>query len=133
MNPFYKEDNSCPLLWLNIGAGLLIIMGLGLFLTNPSQKSYEDFGTEQLVNYAREKLCQAQSAKLEEAIKSQICTLMLETGKHQIPKIIGDTTIRHNYLFFSFYETNLYVYRFETIGIFNNFQVISVDKLYDSE
>lgn len=133
MNPLYQKDNSCPSLWLSIGGGLLIILGLGLFLTNPSQKSYEDFGTEQLVNYAREKLCQAQSAKLEEAIKSQMCTLMLETGKHQIPKIIRDTTSRHNYFFFSFYETNVYVYKFETIGIFNHFQVISVDKLYDPE
>jgi len=133
MNPLSEKYNSCHSLWLTIGGGLLIILGVGLFLTNPSQKSYENFGTEQLVNYAREQLCQAQSAHLEEAIKSQMCTLMLETGKHQIPRIIRGTTIRHNYLFLSLYETNIYIYKFETIGIFNHFQVINVDKLYDPE
>ncbi len=133
MNPFCEEQKNSRRLWLNIGGGLFLAFGCLLFLTNPGQRQYEKFATEQLVKYARENVCQAKSAKLEEALKSQMCTLMLETGKSQVPKLIRETTNRSNYALLSLYETNLYIYNFETIGIFNHFYVIGVDKLDDPE
>lgn len=113
----------------------IIFLGLGglLMLTNPSQQQYEEFATEQLVIQMKEKVCQANSSNLGEAVKSQICNLMLDTGKKQIPKLIGETTQRHNYLLLSVYETKLYLYSVETLGIFNHFYIIGFNKLYDDK
>jgi hypothetical protein len=113
----------------------IIFLGLGglLMLTNPSQQQYEEFATEQLVIQMKEKVCQSNSSNLGEAIKSQICNLMLDTGKKQIPKLIGETTQRHNYLLLSVYETKLYLYSVETLGIFNHFYIIGFNKLYDEK
>jgi hypothetical protein len=133
MNPFDDHDKNTRLPWLSICGGLFFLLGLCLFFTNPSQRKYEEFATEQLIKYARENLCQAKSGELEEAIKSQMCTLMLETGKHQVPKLIGETTQRSDYLLLSMYHTNLYIYSFEVIGVFNNFYVIGVDKIYNAD
>lgn len=101
-----------------------------LMLTNPTKSKYEKFATEQLVFYLKENVCQSNSQQLQEQIKSQMCNLMLDTGKKQVPKLIAKTTQRHNYLLLSVYETNLFIYNVETIGIFNNFYIISVDKIY---
>lgn len=129
-----QEDNVN--LWrLPLTIGGIIFLGLGaiLMLTNPQQKQYEEFATEQLVLQAKEKVCQINSQSLGEAIKSQMCNLMLDTGKKQIPKIIEQTTQRYNYVLFSIYETRLYIYSVETIGVFNNFYIIGFNKLYDEK
>jgi hypothetical protein len=113
-----------------IGGIMFLGFGLILMLTNPSKSKYEEFATQELVNYLRTNICQANSQQLQEALKSQMCNLMLDTGEKQIPKLITKTTERHNYLLLSVYETNLFVYNVETIGIFNNFYIIGVDKIY---
>ena len=125
MNPW-----RLPLL---IGGVAFLSLGSLLVLTNPGQEQYEDFATQQLVLYLKENICQQTSPELGEAIKSQMCHLMVDTGKKQIPKLIAQTSQRHNYLLFSMYQTELYLYSFDTIGIFNHFYIIDVDKLYDGE
>jgi hypothetical protein len=116
-----------------VGGILFLCLGSLLALTNPGQKQYEEFATEKLVTYLKENVCQQTSPSIEEAIKSQMCNLMVNTGKGQIPKLIEKTSKRHNYLFLSMYETNLYLYRVETIGVLNQFFIIGVEKVYDSE
>ncbi|MBL1211172.1 DUF4359 domain-containing protein [Geminocystis sp. GBBB08] len=124
MNPLAGEQKSPLSITLSIGGSLLLICSILLFFTNPSQKKYEEFATQQLIKYAKENVCQAKSGSIEEAIKSQVCNLMLETGKNQLPKLIEKTTKNRNYVLFSIYETNLYIYNFETIGFLNQFFVI---------
>lgn len=133
MNPLFEESKYSQFLWLKLGGGFFLILSCLLLITNPGQKQYEEFASEKLVEYLRENICQARSTTLEEAIKSQMCTLMLETGKNQVPKLIRETTTRTNFALLSLYETNLYIYNIETIGVFNHFFVIAIDKLYDSE
>ncbi len=128
----YGKMNPWRLLLL-IGGGAFLGLGCLLTLTNPGNQQYEDFATKQLVIYLKENICQPSSADLGEAIKSQMCHLMVDTGKQQIPKLIAQTTQRHNYLLFSTYQTELYLYSFDTIGILNHFYVIDVDKIYDGE
>ena len=55
---------------------------------------------------------------------------MIDTGRGQVPRLIQETTQRRNYLFFSIYETDLFLYQFETIGIFNDFYILDVRKTY---
>lgn len=133
MIPFKEEKSNSWPLPLTISGILFLALGIILMLTNPSQKRYEEFATKQLILYLKENVCNKKSADLAEALKSQMCNLMVDTGQKQLPQVIGKTTQRHNYLFLSIYETNLYIYNFETIGIFNDFYVIGVNKLYDQE
>jgi hypothetical protein len=120
----------CP---LTLGGMVFLALGTILMLTNPGPKQYEDFATEQLILYLKENVCQPKSPDLGSALKSQMCNLMVDTGKKQVPQVIAKTTQRHNYLLLSIYETHLYAYNIETIGIFNHFYIIGIDKLYDRE
>ena len=99
-------------------------------LTNPSEQEYEKFATEQLIIYARNNVCSANSGSLEQAIKSKLCNLMVDTGRVQVPKLITKTTQTKNYILFSVYETDLFLYEFQTIGVFNNFYIIDIHQVY---
>lgn len=131
MNPLPNQEKSPLSIVFTLGGSLFLIFGFLLVFTNPSQKKYEEFATQQLVTYAKENVCKATSNNLEQAIKSQVCNLMLDTGKSQIPALISKTTQRQNYLVLSVYETNLYLYNFRTIGLLNQFFVIGFEKVYD--
>lgn len=120
-------------LFLTIGGFVFLALGIMLVLTNPKPQDYESFATKNLILYLKENVCQSQNKSLEEILKGEVCHLMVNTGEKQVPKLIATTTQRHNYLLLSVYETNLYLYNFETIGIFNEFYVIGVDKLYDQK
>jgi hypothetical protein len=128
--PKHEKINSWYLP-LTFGGIIFLALGTVLTLTNPGPKQYENFATEQLILYIKENICNPKSANLTETLKSQMCNLMVDTGQKQIPTLIAQTTERHNYLLLSVYETQLYIYKFETIGIFNDFYVIGVNKLYD--
>jgi len=133
MNPLFLEEKKFVTVLLSLTGGFFLVVGGILMFTNPNSIKYEKFATEELVKYAKENICPAKSANLEEAIKSQVCNVLIDTGKNKIPKLIASNTLRGNYLLFSIYRTNLYLYQFETIGIFNNFYVIGADKVYDQQ
>ena len=128
MNPLIHHQRSPASFLFALGSGLVLATSLILFVTNPSSQKYEKFATEQLVLYAKENICSQDSNSLEEAIKSQVCNLMIDTGRIQMPGLIRETTQRKNYLFFSVYETDLLLYEFEILGIFNKFYIIDVYK-----
>ena len=128
MNPLAHHQRSSASFLFALGSGLVLTSSLILFVTNPSSQKYEKFATEQLVIYAKENICSPDSDNLEEAIKSQVCNLMIDTGRSQIPRLIRETTQRRNYVLFSVYETDLFLYEFEVLGLFNNFYIIDVYK-----
>lgn len=128
MNPLIHNQRSPASFLFALGSGLLLTSSLILLVTNPSSQKYEKFATEELVIYAKDNICSPNSNNLEEAIKSQVCNLMIDTGRSQIPRLIRETTNRRNYVLFSVYETDLFLYKFETLGVFNNFYIIDVSK-----
>ena len=130
MHPFPPEQNSSSFLLFFVPSGLIFIASVVLMFTNPSKQEYEEFATEQLVLYAKENLCSTSSGDLEQIIKSQVCNLMVDTSRVQFPKLITKTTQTRNYILFSVYETDLFLYEFQTIGIFNNFYIIDVHQVY---
>ena len=109
MNSFPPNKRSSVSFLFTLSSGLVVISSLILMLTNPSNKKYQKFATEQLVIYAKENICSANSGNLEEAIKSQVCNLMVDTSRRQVPQLIKETTERRNYILFSVYETDLFV------------------------
>ncbi|AUC62037.1 hypothetical protein AA637_13190 [Cyanobacterium sp. HL-69] len=131
MNPF-APSKSLSLSTIAIVSGTtLAIFGGILMFTNPNQKQYEEFAEEKLSLYAKENLCQAGASGLDQVVKSQVCHMMVEAGKGQIPRVVRETTQKRDYMVLSIYETNLYLYKFRTIGVFNNFYVLDVNQLYD--
>jgi hypothetical protein len=113
-----------------IAFGGILLSGLAglLVLTNPSQAEYEQYGAERLTEYLREKVCNKLPTGLGELLQSQGCKTLVDIGSPQLPKIIAQQTRRHNYLLFSIYETNLYLYQFQTFGILHNFYTYQIDK-----
>ncbi|WP_069789331.1 DUF4359 domain-containing protein [Cyanobacterium sp. IPPAS B-1200] len=131
MNPL-APSKSLSLSTIAIVSGTtLAIFGGILMFTNPNQKQYEEFAEEKLSLYAKENLCQAGASGLDQVVKSQVCHMMVEAGKGQIPRVVRETTQKKDYMVLSIYETNLYLYKFRTIGVFNNFYVLDVNQLYD--
>ena len=126
MNPLYAQKSSSNSTIFMFTGGLVCIASAVLMFTNPSAQKYQDFATQELVNYAKENVCKTRSSSLEEAIKGQLCNLIVETGRGQIPRLIEETTERRNYVLFSIYETDLQLYQFQTIAVFNEFYVIDV-------
>lgn len=130
MNSYPPNQRNSLSLLFTLTSGLIVISSIVLMLTNPSKREYEEFATEQLVIYAKENLCSVNSGDLEQVIKTQVCKLMVDTGRSQIPNLITKTTKTRNYLLFTVYETNLFLYEFQTIGVFKTFYIIDVHQLY---
>ncbi len=129
MNPLPPNQHNSTSLLITFSSGLVVITSVVLLFTNPSERRYEEFATEQLVIYAKENICSANSGNLEQAIKSQVCNLMIDTGRNKIPELITEKSQRKNYLLFSIYETDLFLYEFQTIGIFNSFYILDVQEI----
>ena len=130
MNTFPSDQPNFLSLLFAFNSWLILISSIILMLTNPSEQEYEKFATEQLIIYARNNVCSANSGSLEQAIKSKLCNLMVDTGRVQVPKLITKTTQTKNYILFSVYETDLFLYEFQTIGVFNNFYIIDIHQVY---
>ncbi len=129
MNSFPPDQSNPYSCIFKFGGGLVLVTSVIFMFTNPSSQKYEEFATEQLVIYAKENVCSSESANLEQIIKNQVCNLLLDTGRAKIPNLVAQNTQRQNFLLFSVYETNLYLYEFQTIGVFNEFHVIDVHKI----
>jgi len=107
-------------------AGSSILVGSLVLLaaTNPDQRAYEEFATQQLINYGKQNLC----PKAPFGLSSQ-CGSMLEQNRQAIHKLVSENTQRHNYIFFSLYLTDLSIsswlpsYHFETVGALYQFHL----------
>jgi hypothetical protein len=100
-----------------------------LLVTNPSQEEYEEYGAEQIITYLRENVCNQLPSGLEGLLQNQACKTLVDIGSPQLPRIIEQNTKRYNYLLFSIYKTDLYLYKFETVGIVQNFYTYQMEKM----
>jgi hypothetical protein len=116
------------------GAGILLLGLAGLMaLTNPSQEAYDEFAVQRLSEVLKSEGCQ----KLPFGLTKQ-CPTWINDNQAEIKEFVAQNTQRQNFIFFSFYTTDLSVqsilpslpflptlpsYHFETIGAFQNFYV----------
>jgi hypothetical protein len=114
-----------------IAFGGIVLGGLVgvLLVTNPSQEEYEEYGAEQITTYLRENVCNQLPGGLEGLLQNQGCKTLVDIGSPQLPRIIEQNTKRYNYLLFSIYKTDLYLYKFETVGIVQNFYTYQMEKM----
>ncbi|HIK27437.1 MAG: DUF4359 domain-containing protein [Oscillatoriaceae bacterium SKW80] len=112
------------------------LLGLGgaMVLTNPNQPAYDEYATDKLSEYIKEKVCQ------KAAILRDGCISMVDAGRADIQQVISTSTQRQNFIFFSIYKTELSLsrflpprlssllpglpsYQFETLGVFQSFYI----------
>lgn len=121
-------------LFTALGGFVLAGLGLSMALTNPAQKDYEEYATEELTTYLKEEVCTEVPSFLGTFLQQQ-CTLVVDTGRPQIQQIITETTERQNFVVFSIYRTHLSIdshlpsYEFETVGVFQSFYIYLSEEL----
>lgn len=109
-----------------IGGIAVIGVGGAMAATNPSRASYKSYAAAKMSTHLKEEVC----SDAPEILQSS-CASLVDMGRDPMKDMIDNSTERHNYLFFSIYETNLELpnvpgvksYRFKTIGIFQNLWV----------
>jgi hypothetical protein len=117
-----------------IGGAAMVVLGVAMALTNPSQDTYEAYAVEQLTTFLKEEACMEVPSVFGNVLQRQ-CKTFVDTGRPKIQQIIAQTTQRQNFIFFSIYRTNLAigpvlpVYHFETLGVFQNFYVYQAEQL----
>lgn len=115
--------------------GLLVLAALGavMAITNPDKSTYEEYAVEQLTTYLTDDIC-PQVPKAFESLVNNSCTAIVGSSRPQIQQIISRTTQRQNFILFSIYSTDLSIsraipfYRFQTVGILQNFYTYSAKK-----
>jgi hypothetical protein len=101
-------------------------LGVAMATTNPSPADYEEYATQRLTEYLKQDVCAKTTNFLENIIKSQ-CENFVVQAKPQMREIISRSTQQQNFVIFSIYRTDLKlsslipIYKFETVGAFNNF------------
>ena len=113
------------------GFFLLVLIGC-MVITNPSQRDYEDYASEKLVFYIKERVCLEPKVNV---LLQRYCNTLIDTSRKQFANFLSQKTQRHNYLLFSIYKTDLSLpapiprYQFETIAILENFYTYESDRI----
>lgn len=116
-----------------IGALVLTAIGVAMAITNPDRSTYEEYAVEQLTTYLTDDVC-TQVPKAFESLIHNSCAAIVDSSRPQIQQIISKTTQRQNFILFSIYRTDLSIspaipfYRFQTVGILQNFYTYSAEK-----
>jgi hypothetical protein len=121
---------------VGIGSFILFVLG-GMAITNPSLDDYQDFATRRLTAYLKENACRQLPQDLGAFVLQHCQTVtktMIDIGRPQLREFIGSTTKKHDFLFFSIYETtitldsSLPIYEFETLAILQTFYIYSIEE-----
>ncbi|MDJ1177589.1 DUF4359 domain-containing protein [Roseofilum sp. BLCC_M91] len=114
------------------GVAIATLTG-AMVATNPKSPNYEEFASQQLVEYLQENVCDKTNQTLGNILQ-QSCDNFLQEARPQLQTIIAQRTERQNYILFSIYRTNLSVaaflpaYEFETLGVFSNFHILKAEE-----
>lgn len=113
---------------------LFVLVGLvtAMAITNPDSSTYEEYAVEQLTTYLKTDACSQVPKAFETLVQN--CSSLIDSNRPQIKQIIVRSTQRQNFILFSIYRTNLSItsvvplYRFQTVGIMQNFYTYSAEQ-----
>ena len=118
----------------SIGVGVVISIGLGAIasLTNPERQDYQKYAV-QILDVRLREFCQQSNNSVGEWLQNH-CYTLVDTARPYLAATIERNTLRHNFVLFSIYQTNLPVptvanYQVETVGIFNLFYTYKAEEL----
>ncbi|WP_036480312.1 DUF4359 domain-containing protein [Myxosarcina sp. GI1] len=118
-----------------IGVGVILSIGLGAIAiaTNPGQQEYREYAA-QILNARLREFCRQSNNTVGEWLQPH-CYNLVDTARPYLAATIDSNTLRHNFVLFSIYQTNLPVptsvanYQVETLGIFNSFFIYKAEEL----
>ena len=120
-----------------IAGSTVIVAGLAIsmIVTNPGQKAYENYASEQLNLYLKKSYCTkiSQQEDLGRFLQGY-CPTLVDSVRPHLQELVNQNTTRHNYFLFSIYRTELALpsplpnYNFETVGIFQEFYLYEAEK-----
>lgn len=119
---------------VKIGGVSLGVVGGLLWLSNPGQQDYENYATSTLVSYIKNDFCGQATGDAADFLTSH-CKSLVDLSRPQLGKVIANRTERQNFILFSIYETDLSLfdplpsYRFQTVGLFQQFYVYHYEEL----
>lgn len=123
----FKPETMKALTTIAYSAAIgLVALGVAMAMTNPSQAEYEEYATQRLAEYLKGDVCQKTGNFLENLIKSQ-CDNLVDQTIPQMRDILARSTQKQDFVIFSVYRTDLKIsswiplYKFETVGAFDNF------------
>jgi len=108
--------------------GSLAVIGMGaiMTLTNPQRNAYQSYAARQASLYLQENACTKAPEAFGKFLEQQ-CKSLTQVSQPYVKPLINLSTRRHNYIFFSVYETqfslnrNLPAYSVKTVGFLNLF------------
>lgn len=109
-----------------IGSFAVIGMGTLMALTNPQRNAYQTYAARQASLYLQENTCTKAPDTFGNFLEQQ-CESFVQISQPYLKPLINLSTRRHNYIFFSVYETqfslnrNLPAYSSKTVGFLNLF------------
>lgn len=121
---------------LGLGGFMMFVLG-SMIITNPTTDDYQDFATRHLAEYLQENTCRQLPQDLGALVLQHCQTVtktMIDIGRPQLKEFIGMTTQKHNFLFFTIYETTIRLdqsmptYEFETLGVLQTFYLYSIEE-----
>jgi uncharacterized membrane-anchored protein len=111
----------------------LVVLGVTMAKTNPSQAEYEEYAMQQLTKYLKSDVCNKTPKMLENLIKLD-CDKVVDSASPQVRELVAATTERQDFIIFSIYYTDLKLnswlpsYTFESVGAFENFYTYSAEQ-----
>jgi uncharacterized membrane-anchored protein len=115
-----------------VGVGL-VVLGVAMAKTNPSQAEYEEYAMERLTKYLKSDVCKKTPKMLENLIKLD-CDKLVESASPQVRELVAGTTERQDFIIFSIYRTDLKLnswlpsYTFESVGAFESFYTYNAEQ-----
>ncbi|NEU72800.1 DUF4359 domain-containing protein [Hassallia byssoidea VB512170] len=115
-----------------VGVGL-VVLGVTMAKTNPSQAEYEEYAMQRLTKYLKSDVCKKTPKMLENLIKLD-CDKLVDSASPQVRELIAGTTERQDFIIFSIYRTDLKLnswlpsYTFESVGAFESFYTYSAEQ-----
>jgi Domain of unknown function (DUF4359) len=115
-----------------VGVGL-VVLGVTMAKTNPSQAEYEEYAVQQLTKYAKSDVCKKIPKELKDLIKFD-CNKVVDSRSPQVRELVAATTERQDFIIFSIYRTDLKLnsllpsYTFESVGAFESFYTYNAEQ-----
>jgi hypothetical protein len=103
-------------------------LGIGSGLSNPNRRAYEAYATDQASGFLLQEICQkrAQAPDILAQALQQGCHSLAQGNRADIQRFIHQQTQDYNFGVMSLYTTELPGYQLRTIGLWNNFFIVSL-------
>jgi hypothetical protein len=98
----------------------IVVVAVGMTITNPSKDRYIEYATEQFSETGKTSICAGENIPIA---AQQSCKFVISQGKGVIKRIVNSTK-HQNFFLFSLYETDLPNKKVTTIAAFGNFHML---------